>query len=1169
MKKAFEKIKKEGSKEQEFSEDAQPREIERKFLVKNLPENLDEYPFSEIQQGYIAIASDGTEIRLRKKDNKYFQIIKSGKGKIRKEIEVEIPKEQFDALWPTTERKRIEKTRYEIPCKNNKIELDVYHKDLEGLTTAEVEFNLEKDSEQFEPPKWFSKEITDKEEYKNQSLAVEGNPLGKEGISGLEKQQELERARDEVKNVFKEQEQVKIFVSEIEKEAKPEYYLKEWKQEMTKRVSEKLETRDKVVINASGASASGKGKAMEELEESLKEQGKKILTISTDDFYKGISKMIMEKILEKNSEIKSDPNEIYKATRSIIGEEEFDEKFTDENIAKIIGYLQETNKSINAEKIKQDIKDEFEKIDFDNPDAVNLDEFNKVISKLKNNKEAEIPKYDMRFGEPIKGEEVNGKNYDIILIEGVYGLNKKILSQSDIQSFIETDTKTLLLRRFRRDVLSGRTTFTPEFTFKFLLETVLPAYKNHILPDRKNADLILKNDYTIYETFDTKTFDVQDKIPVEDAEIEKLEKQWGECLNVLRQEDYYFTNESSEHDPEHLLRVRVENGRLKDLVHKGIPFKRKDEKTIRPTEKYIKEGEFGVHYKNIEEIIQSFKKGGFRLTAQINKNRKIYKKNNIEIAFDEIEGLGNFIELRTNNQISRVTEIDEFKKQYGLEGRETVESYIDEYLDRVAPDFETRRRVETILNSTEIDKNFILENGLCDSLEQLENVQKVFSRLRRGYPNLDYEKQCHGREFREQSNLIIGELVKETLKHVSGKEKAVVLLMPWRAGLAFAESYKNAGFENFYHLSSKRDENTLKTIVDFEGGAEIDKEKTVIIADPMLATGNTIVDAIERAKDREVPEENIIVNSVVGAPIGIARIKKEYPKVKIVTGALDNKLDYKGYIEPGLGDFGDKYFEGLRSDYVENLERSGIIKGRAGEKLIERIKKQGIGEVLKELMERDKKDAEIDKTNREKLVEQGLEIISPKRFLEIDSGKIEGVENVAGIIKSEILDADHRIITLEGISGAGSSSVSEKLQEDLGMIKFSMGEIFRYLTYKIQNEKMPKKEIKGAFQNFNYKIEKGGICLYDGETNITQKLGKKQLSDPKIDSQVPETASLSQKLTIEFMQSELEKLRQKKIKKPILIEGRAFTLDFIPSDMRIKLVADPSIRAERRWAQKF
>ncbi len=146
------------------------KEIERKFLVKTLPENLDHYPAIEIIQGYLAITEDGTEVRLRKKGERYFQTVKSGFGLQRNEVEIEILKEQFEKLWFMTEGRRIEKVRYEIDHSGSKIELDIYCGILKGLIVAEVEFTSFELAKSFIPPNWFGREVTEDERYKNRNL---------------------------------------------------------------------------------------------------------------------------------------------------------------------------------------------------------------------------------------------------------------------------------------------------------------------------------------------------------------------------------------------------------------------------------------------------------------------------------------------------------------------------------------------------------------------------------------------------------------------------------------------------------------------------------------------------------------------------------------------------------------------------------------------------------------------------------------------------------------------------------------------------------------------------------------------------------------------------------------------------------------------------------------
>lgn len=150
------------------------KEIERKFLVKQLPENLQQYPSKAIIQGYLAITEDGTEVRLRHKGDRYFLTVKSGFGLQRGEAEIELSEHQFEKLWLMTEGKRIEKIRYEIDYRGMRIELDIYSGILEGLKVAEVEFPSIDQAKLFIPPNWFGREVTEDERYKNRNLLLLG-----------------------------------------------------------------------------------------------------------------------------------------------------------------------------------------------------------------------------------------------------------------------------------------------------------------------------------------------------------------------------------------------------------------------------------------------------------------------------------------------------------------------------------------------------------------------------------------------------------------------------------------------------------------------------------------------------------------------------------------------------------------------------------------------------------------------------------------------------------------------------------------------------------------------------------------------------------------------------------------------------------------------------------
>jgi CYTH domain-containing protein len=152
-------------------------EIERKFLVAHPPLDRDRHPSTVIEQGYLAIDDDGTEVRVRRRAGEAELTVKSGGDRSRVEESLALEPERFERLWPLTEGRRIEKQRYEIAAGGGlTIELDVYRGDLAGLVVAEVEFASEEDAEAWEPPAWLGHEVTDDKRYKNQRLARDGAP---------------------------------------------------------------------------------------------------------------------------------------------------------------------------------------------------------------------------------------------------------------------------------------------------------------------------------------------------------------------------------------------------------------------------------------------------------------------------------------------------------------------------------------------------------------------------------------------------------------------------------------------------------------------------------------------------------------------------------------------------------------------------------------------------------------------------------------------------------------------------------------------------------------------------------------------------------------------------------------------------------------------------------
>jgi adenylate cyclase len=153
------------------------QEIERKFLIERVPDWLEEHPATELQQGYVVVTDDA-EVRVRRAAGERTLTVKRGKGEVRREEEIGLEAEQFEALWPLTESQRVSKRRYRVPLEAADLiaEVDVFEGGLEGLVVAEVEFGSEEQGAAFEPPAWFGRELTGDERYATASLARGGLP---------------------------------------------------------------------------------------------------------------------------------------------------------------------------------------------------------------------------------------------------------------------------------------------------------------------------------------------------------------------------------------------------------------------------------------------------------------------------------------------------------------------------------------------------------------------------------------------------------------------------------------------------------------------------------------------------------------------------------------------------------------------------------------------------------------------------------------------------------------------------------------------------------------------------------------------------------------------------------------------------------------------------------
>jgi cytidylate kinase len=227
-----------------------------------------------------------------------------------------------------------------------------------------------------------------------------------------------------------------------------------------------------------------------------------------------------------------------------------------------------------------------------------------------------------------------------------------------------------------------------------------------------------------------------------------------------------------------------------------------------------------------------------------------------------------------------------------------------------------------------------------------------------------------------------------------------------------------------------------------------------------------------------------------------------------------------------------------------------------------KIKNASIFEMHKNLIDRDKADSKISLANKKDLIAKGLVFLPPKRRIKIDTGQIVGIENVVQHIIREI-SPDDKVIALEGLSGAGKSTTAKALHTEIQAILFSFGEVFRYLCYKEKVHNQKDHTIN--LQALNYRLWENRLSLFDKDVEVSHHLAR-HLTDPDLVSMVPSVASKTQEVVIRFIAKEIERINAEHHHK-IILEGRDYTLDFLPCDLRIELWANPFIRAKRRLGQ--
>lgn len=147
----------------------------------------------------------------------------------------------------------------------------------------------------------------------------------------------------------------------------------------------------------------------------------------------------------------------------------------------------------------------------------------------------------------------------------------------------------------------------------------------------------------------------------------------------------------------------------------------------------------------------------------------------------------------------------------------------------------------------------------------------------------------------------------ETMMAPMIEGKKLVLAPILRAGIALAEGMLELiPSARVAHIGLYRDHDTLEAVEYFFKSPSDLQDRLVIVTDPMLATGNSAIAALERLKARGA--HDLRFACLLAAPEGVKALREAHPDVPIFTAAIDRQLNEKGYICPGLGDAGDRIY---------------------------------------------------------------------------------------------------------------------------------------------------------------------------------------------------------------------------------------------------------------------
>jgi uracil phosphoribosyltransferase len=198
----------------------------------------------------------------------------------------------------------------------------------------------------------------------------------------------------------------------------------------------------------------------------------------------------------------------------------------------------------------------------------------------------------------------------------------------------------------------------------------------------------------------------------------------------------------------------------------------------------------------------------------------------------------------------------------------------------------------------------MIKNNLLTILRDTHTSRSAF---RQATEQLSYILAGECGDYLDRSVISVTTPLAETTGEMFSKDLVMVPIL--RAGLAmlpqFLKFYPHSAIGFF---GMRRDEITKHPHLYYHNLPNINESQNIIVLDPMIATGGSAVLALEKLIQLGASEEKIICSGIIAAPEGLERLRKQFPKIKVVVAVIDAKLNHDAFIVPGLGDFGDRFF---------------------------------------------------------------------------------------------------------------------------------------------------------------------------------------------------------------------------------------------------------------------